>query len=97
MKILHISTSYPKGSGNIYSDLDESIVSLGNSVDVMFADPSLHFKDGCQNIIQNGVRILCIPVFRLQKVRIVKKFLSFISMPFILKRALKKISFKEDL
>lgn len=96
MKILHISTSYPKGSGNIYSDLDESIVSLGNSVEVMFADPSLHFKDGCQNIIQNGVKILCVPVFRLQKVRVVKKFLSFISMPFILKRALKKYLSKKS-
>ncbi|MDY5583416.1 MAG: glycosyltransferase family 4 protein [Candidatus Merdousia sp.] len=90
MKILHISAVFSIGNGGIYSDLGEALVSGGHSVDVLLADASLRFCDKPSWFEQNGVSILRVPTFKMQKMGIVKKSLAFVLLPFILKRALKK-------
>lgn len=90
MKILHISAVYSIGNGGIYSDLGESFAADGHSVDVLLADASLRFGDKPFWFGQKGVSILRVPTFRMQKMGVVKKALAFVSLPFILKRVLKK-------
>lgn len=90
MNILHISTAYPIGDGGIYSDLAEALVANGHSVDVLLADASLPFHAKPFWFEQNGVLILRVPTFRMQKMGNVKKAVAFIFLSFILKRALKK-------
>lgn len=96
MKILHISTAYSIGNGNIYSDLGESLVDCGCCVDVLLSDTSLHIGEKPRYLEQNGVSILRVPTFRLHKMGILKKAFAFVSLPFFLKRVLRKYLSKKS-
>ena len=73
MNILHISTAYSIGNVSIYSDLAEALVADGHSVDVLLADASLSFSKKPFWFEQNGVFVLRVPTFRMQKMGSAKK------------------------
>lgn len=90
MKILNFSISYPINSNNIYSDLNEALAQSGHEVKVVYADPKLDSKNLAEISQKNGVEILRVKTMSVQKTNVLKKGLSFLALPYLLKRATKK-------
>ena len=88
MNILLITISYSIKSSNIYSDLCGALADAGHKVKVAFADPSLP-KNVLGKILRRGkVEILQIKTLKVQKVGLFKKGLSFLLLPFLMKRGI---------
>lgn len=89
MKILNLTPTYSLSSG-MYHDLNKALVKAGHSVKVAFADPSVE-TDGIAEIVRkDGVEVLRIKTPQIQKVGLLKKGIAFLSLPFLMKRGIKK-------
>lgn len=89
MKILNLTPSYSLTAG-MYPDLNEALVRAGHSVKVAFADPSVKTDDIAEIFQKDGVEVLRIKTPQIQKVGLLKKGIAFLSLPFLMKRGIKK-------
>lgn len=88
MKILNITISYSLKSSNLYSDLNEALVEAGHSVTVLFSNPAIDKPFSIDE--KNGVKVYSIKTRPIQKVGVIKKGIAFLSLPFYLRKAIKR-------
>ncbi|WP_161979000.1 glycosyltransferase family 4 protein [Streptococcus sp. S784/96/1] len=91
MKILYISTLFPKLSNNstIYTDLAEELVKKGHEVTVVAATDK-KVIDRTQFTMERGCRVLRVKVGSLYNVGFIEKGISVVALPHLLNRAIYK-------
>lgn len=97
MKILYISTVFPKEEENstIYTDLAEEMVKCGHVVTVLVAEERKKTKHTTIGI-ERGCKIIRVKTGNMYDVNILEKGISIITLEFFLKRALIKYLRKES-
>ena len=91
MKILYISTLFPKATDNstIYTDLAEELVKAGHELTVVAATNKQSIgKTGFSN--ERGCRVLRVKVGNLYNVGFLEKGISVVTLPYLLNRAIAK-------
>ena len=92
MNILYLSAVPFKINKNpsIYTDLIQELTNFGDKITVLSIDSGLKpFQ--IKKVSQTNINLMYIGSFRLYNVNIFKKGLSILSLPFFMKRAIKKI------
>ncbi|QNE66149.1 glycosyltransferase family 4 protein [Fusobacterium hwasookii] len=92
MNILYLSAVPFKINKNpsIYTDLIQELTNFGDKITVLSIDSGLKpFQ--IKKVSQKNINLMYIGSFRLYNVNIFKKGLSILSLPFFMKRAIKKI------
>ncbi|MGQ7328447.1 glycosyltransferase family 4 protein [Streptococcus suis] len=91
MKILYISTVFPQINENstIYTDLAEKLVERGHSVTVV---ATTYRRETRKPLIKNerGCKVLWIPVPPIYNVSLIRKGISILILPFLIKYRIKK-------
>ena len=92
MNILYLSAVPFKINKNpsIYTDLIQELTNFGDKITVLSIDSGLKpFQ--IKKVSQKNINLMYIGSFRLYNVNLFKKGLSILSLPFFMKRAIKKI------
>lgn len=92
MNILYLSAVPFKMDKNpsIYTDLIQELTNFGDKVTVISVDSSLKpFQ--VNRVAQKNIDLIYIGSFQLYNVNILKKGLAIVSLPFFMKRAIKKV------
>ena len=94
MKILYISTVFPKYSSTIYTDLAETLVENGHSVVVLAADSDVDTKMATS--FEHGCEVIRVKTQSIYNTGVIKKGFSTVVLPINLKRAMKQYLMKRD-
>lgn len=87
MKILYISTVFPKKDSTIYTDLAEELVSNGHEVTVVVSNGK---SKETELSVERSCKVLRVKTGDIYNVSYIKKGISILTLNFFLKKAIKK-------